>query len=241
VQSTTRSKGASRKDQARDRRRGRESRGPYIAIIADIVRSRLIGAPVRQQLQRRVEAALTELNRRFSTALAAKFIVTVGDEFQGLLRAAPVIPQLVRHLEMALPEIDLRFGIGRGDLETDLREYAIGMDGPVWHAARGAIESAKASRRLGGVFAGFDHGDDLLLNGLARVLHHMRSRLTPKQRRILEDLLSDGSQKDLARRAGVSPQAISKQARAAGWNTYREGEAAWRALLSRSSPEQATR
>jgi hypothetical protein len=209
-----------------------------VAIIADIVRSRLIVAPARQQLQRRVEATLAELNRRFSRALAAKFVVTVGDEFQGLLEATEVIPELIRHLEMALPEIDLRFGIGRGSLETDLREYAIGMDGPVWHAARRAIESAKASRRLGGVFAGFNDGDDLTLNGLARVLHHMRSRLTTKQRTILEDLLSEGSQKDLARRAGVSPQAISKQARAAGWEAYREGEAAWRAVLSRNSREE---
>jgi DNA-binding CsgD family transcriptional regulator len=185
-----------------------------------------------------VEATLKDLNRRFARELAAKLTITVGDELQGLLQGGRVIPDLIRQLETAHADIDFRFGIGRGTLETDLREYAIGMDGPVWHLARAAMDGARASGRLGGVFAGFDGADDLALNGLARLLHHLRSRLTPKQRLILEDLLAGKTQRELAERAGVSPQAISKQARAAGWEAYREGEEAWRAILSRYPGEE---
>ncbi|HTA88183.1 MAG TPA: hypothetical protein VK745_01355, partial [Polyangiaceae bacterium] len=108
--------------------------------------------------------------------------------------------------------------------------------GPVWHVARKAINAAKDGRRLGGVFEGFEGDDDLTLNGLARILYYVRSRLTPKQRKILEQLLTSGTQRDVAMRDGVSPQAISKQARAAGSEAYREAENALRVILARNSP-----
>jgi hypothetical protein len=210
----------------------------YIAVIADIVHSRRIVGADRHDLQRRVERALTKLNRRFAKSLAATFVITVGDEFQGLLRTGREVPDIIRQLETALPEVDIRLGFGRGSLDTTLRKAAIGMDGPVWHAARQAIGLAKDGRRLGGVFLGFEEKDGPTLNGLARILHHVRSRLTPKQRNILEELLMSGTQKDMAKRAGVTQQAISKQARAAGLDAYREAEDAFRAVLERNSPQR---
>jgi hypothetical protein len=105
------------------------------------------------------------------------------------------------------------------------------MDGPAWHAARRAIELAKTQQRLGGVFRGFAQRDELVLNGLARALHQLRARLTPKQRRLLEALLELDSQKQLAAQTGVSKQAVSKQARAAGVQAYREAEACWKVVL----------
>lgn len=205
----------------------------YVAIIADIVHSRRITGARRRDLQKRLESLLTEVNRDFATTIAAKFLITVGDEFQGLLRSAAVIPQLLRRLETDFPDITLRIGIGRGPLETDLRASAIGMDGPVWHAARAAIEEAKRSDRLGGVFEGFGPADDLIHNGFARVLHLLRSRLTDKQRRLLDALLGNQTQKEVAHATGVSKQAVSKQARAAGVEAYREAEVAWRSVLER--------
>jgi hypothetical protein len=206
----------------------------YIAIIADIVDSRAITGARRRALQQRLEALLSDINRDFKPAIAAGFLITVGDEFQGLLRSAAIIPQLMRRLEAELPDIQLRAGIGCGALATDLRETAIGMDGPVWHAARAAIEDAKRSDRLGGVFQGFGPVDDLIHNGFARLLHLLRSRLTQKQRRLLDDLLANQTQKEVARRAGVSKQAVSKQARAAGVEANREAELAWRSVLERA-------
>ncbi len=131
-----------------------------------------------------------------------------------------------------MPEIDLRLGIGRGAIDTDLKEYAIGMDGPAWHAARAAIEDAKTSRRLGGVFVGFGLTIDVILNGFGRVLHYVRSRLTASQRRLLEALLETDTQAQIAAKAGITKQAVSKQAKAAGGDAYREAENAWKAMLS---------
>jgi len=206
----------------------------YVAIIADIVDSRRITGARRRELQKRLELLLSEVNRDFAQAIAANFLITVGDEFQGLLRGAAVIPALMRRLEIALPDITLRTGIGYGMLETELRPSAIGMDGPVWHAARAAIDEAKRTDRLGGVFQGFGTTEDLIHNGFARVLHLLRSRMTDKQRRLMDALLGTQTQKEIAQSSGVSKQAVSKQARAAGVEAYREAELAWQSVLDRA-------
>ncbi|TMQ58043.1 MAG: hypothetical protein E6K76_09040 [Candidatus Eisenbacteria bacterium] len=213
----------------------------YVGVIGDIVRSRQIAPHARSALQRRIGRTLQQINSHFALSLAAKFLITIGDEFQGLLRDPVAIPDLVRELEMNLPNTSLRLGIGRGALYTDLGEYAIGMDGPAWYAARGALEDARASRRFGGVFVGFGPKEDQVLNGMARVLHHVRSRLTMKQRELLEALLQDETQAEIATREGISKQAVSKRARAGGLEAYREAEAAWKLVLAATkqrSPSQ---
>jgi DNA-binding CsgD family transcriptional regulator len=211
----------------------------YVAVIGDIVRSRHIIGRDRSALQRRIESALDEMNRNFAHALAAKLLITVGDEFQGLFHDPTVLPQVIRRLETSVSGVDVRLGIGRGPIHTDLREYAIGMDGPAWFEARRAIQEAKKGRRLGGVFAGFGQRDDLTLNGLARALHHARTRLTARQRTLLEALLENETQTQVADRVGVTRQAVNKQARAAGWEAYQEAESAWRWVLA--NPSQVAR
>src|SRR5262245_59600943 len=102
----------------------------YSAVIGDVVKSRRLETAARRDLQRQIQRTLQRVNRQFASALAAKFLITVGDEFQGLLRQPAVLPALIRFLETSLPDIDIRLGIGRGRLDTDLKEYAMGMDGP---------------------------------------------------------------------------------------------------------------
>jgi hypothetical protein len=209
----------------------------YVAVIGDVVRSRVLTRGVRSSVQRSLERILEKINIRYRSSLAAKFLVTIGDEFQGLLLEPSVLPALIRDLESALPDVELRLGIGRGQLYTDLKEYAIGTDGPAWHAARTAIEDAKTNRRLGGVFIGFGSLADATLNGFARVLYHLRARLTVKQRALLEQLLDVGTQAEIAASKGVSRQAISKQVKASGGEAYREAENAWRMNLANTSRE----
>jgi len=207
----------------------------FVGLIGDVVGSRRLGASARDDLQGQIRRSLEEINERFSSSVAAKFLITIGDEFQGLLQDSAVLPELIRALEMGLPNTVLRLGIGRGAIHTGPAEYAIGMDGPAWHAAREALTQARAGRRLGGVFMGFGESEDRILNGFARVLHHIRSRLTEKQRELLEALLENGTQSRIAARTGVTKQAVSKQAASAGLDAYREGEGGWKLTLVRAS------
>lgn len=202
----------------------------YIAIIADMVRSRDLPSARRAILQRRFVRLTDRLNHDYRRLVAAKFVVTLGDEFQGLLNSAAVIPDLVWHFEQYFAERDLRLGIGFGTLTTPLQKIAINIDGPALHAARFAVDAARRSKALGGVFRGFGQLDETL-DGLARVLWFHRSRWTLSQRKIANLLRQGLSQTQAARKLRVTPQVISKQLLAAGWVQYAAGENAWRMIL----------
>jgi hypothetical protein len=203
-----------------------------IALICDVVGSRRQSGRARALLQETLEARLAALNDRYRDAILAKFVVTAGDEFQGLLKDARVIADILWDLEPGAVRIKLRVGIGLGTLETALKRFAVGMDGPVWHRARGAIELARAGRRMGGVFHGFGEREDGVLNGLARLLHALRSRLSPKQLPIIQALRKGASQVNVARRLRLTKQAVNNRSRSAAWGAYREGEEALRGVLS---------
>jgi hypothetical protein len=205
---------------------------PCIAIIGDFVRSRRVQGTAREDLQRRLVTLLRELNRRHTRAILATFVITTGDEFQGLLSDGTAIPDLIWTMDKHLrTRIDVRIGIGHGVLDTPLKKEAIGMDGPVWHNARAAIIEAKQKSRLGGVFRGFPEPAETILNGIARLLHKMRHDLTQKQFMIVDRLRGAPNQSAVADAMKISKQVVSKQALAAGFEAYREGETAWRAAL----------
>lgn len=204
----------------------------YVAVIADMVRSRDLSSSQRRLLQKQFGALIVYLNQNYRKAIAAKFVITLGDEFQGILHSAALIPDLIWHLEQDFPGRELRVGIGFGTLDTPLQKVAINIDGPVLHAARAAIESSKKARALGGVFRGFADWDDIL-NGIARLLWFHRSRWTPAQRSIADLLRQGMSQTQIADKLRIKKQVVSRQVFAAGGFQYIAAERAWRMILQK--------
>ena len=205
---------------------------PCVGLIADLVGSRGFRDAARRDLQRNLDGLMGELNAKYSHAVLSKFLVTAGDEFQGLLREPDVVPDVVWDVEYRIADVDVRIGIGRGSLETEWKEFAVGMDGPVWHAARESLEEAKRSKSFGGVFNGFGENEDDILNGCARMLRRLRESLSDRQRQVLHLMRQDMSQKAIAEKLGISRQAVSRHVGASGWAAYQAGELAWRAVLA---------
>lgn len=202
------------------------------AFIGDLSGSRNLAKGQRQQIQDRLSGLVEGLNSDYRGALLSLFTVTLGDEFQGLLSDPEVIPEILWRLRRDLPTVEIWAGVGFGTLDTALKERAIGMDGPVFHRARKGVDRAREDDIHGGVFVGFGD-DDVVLTGLARLLDHQRSSFSPAQLEAMEGVRSGHSQSEIAADAGVTPQAISKRLRTAGWEVYRMGEEALRALLDR--------
>ena len=204
----------------------------YIAVIADMVRSRDVPTARRRLLQKRFSELIATLNREYRKAIAARFVITLGDEFQGLFNSAALIPDLVWRLEQDFPERELRVGIGLGRLDTPIQKVALNIDGPALHAAREAIEHAKRTKALGGVFRGFRELDDIL-NGMARLLWFHRSRWTDSQWKIASLLRKGMSQTQAAKKLGIKKQVVSRQALASGCSPYIAAENAWRMILQK--------
>lgn len=204
----------------------------YIAVIADMVRSRDLPSSQRRLLQKQFGILIDRLNQNYRKAIAAKFVITLGDEFQGVLHSASLIPDLIWQLEQDFPGRELRVGIGFGTLDTPLQKAAINIDGPVLHAARAAIETAKKAKAMGGVFRGFGELDDIL-NGIARILRFHRSCWTPAQRSIAVLLRQGISQTQIAHKLRIKKQVVSRQVLAAGGFQYIAAEKAWRMILEK--------
>lgn len=201
-------------------------------LIGDLAASRELGAGRRQRVQEQLGELVTGLNREFGTSLMARLTITLGDEFQGVLSDPGVLPDLTWRLAVGLPEMRIWTGVGRGAIETELRDEAVGMDGPAFHRARDALEEAKRSRRHGGVFEGFGD-DDPVLGGLARMVDRLRADLTDAQTEAVDLARRGMTQREVAERLGVTPQAVSQRLAAAGWKALREGEEALEILLHR--------
>src|SRR5579871_692939 len=170
-----------------------------------MVRSRDLPRSRRRALQKQFSALIVNLNQDYRKIIASRFVITLGDEFQGLLNSAAILPDLLWHLELDFPGRELRVGIGFGTLDTPLQKYAINVDGPVLHLARAAIDYAKKTRTLGGIFRGFGELDDIL-NGLSGLLWFQRSRWTPAQRNIAGLLRQGMSQTQVAKKLRINKQ-----------------------------------
>lgn len=197
-----------------------------------MVRSRDLPRSRRRVLQKQFSTLIVNLNRNYRKTISSRFVITLGDEFQGILNSAVMIPDLLWHLEQDFPGRELRVGVGFGTLDTPLQSDAINIDGPVLHLARAAIEQAKKSQSLGGVFRGFGELDDIL-NAMARLLWFHRSRWTRSQRRIAGLIRQGLSQTQVAKKLGIRKQVVSRQVLASGCFQYIAAENAWRMILER--------
>ena len=197
-----------------------------------MVRSRDLPRSRRRVLQKQFSTLIVNLNRNYRKTISSRFVITLGDEFQGRLNSAVMIPDLLWHLEQDFPGRELRVGIGFGTLDTPLQSDAINIDGPVLHLARAAIDQAKKSQSLGGVFRGFGELDDIL-NAMARLLWFHRSRWTRSQRRIAGLIRQGMSQTQVAKKLRIRKQVVSRQVLASGCFQYIAAENAWRMILER--------
>jgi hypothetical protein len=201
----------------------------YLAVIGDIRRSR--EARERADVQRRLEAGLERVNIDMSDALAAGFVVTLGDEFQGLVARAGTGLAVLLRLEDELRGIPIRYGLGWGGLTTELRERALGMDGPCFHGAREAIEQGKHDDRWVTV-RGFGE-EDAVLNGILRLVGEIRAGWTQIQAKTVSEARGVKTQKDVASSRGVSPSTVSQALKSAHYDAILEAERAAEAIMAR--------
>ena len=191
----------------------------YAGIIADIVASR--ASIDRALLQQRLKEVLGEINHDRREALVSPHTITLGDEFQALYHDPCGLFADLWRVSAALHPARLRYAIGVGGLDTEVnREEALGMDGPVFHRARAAIEEAKELEVMFRV-----HGDipglDLINHSLMLVSHAARD--WNANRLAIQAAVSRGmAAKDIAESLAISESAVYKNIDAAALNTIKD-------------------
>jgi hypothetical protein len=201
----------------------------YVAIIGDIRRSRHLGD--RREAQRTMELALDGVNKARQDEVASSFVITLGDEFQGLLKRAAAIMGILNALEARLDGIPMRYGVGWGTLSTELRDQALGMDGPCFHKAREAVWESKQDNRWVTV-SGFGRDDDVL-NGQLTLIGTVRDRWTDRQAETVALVRQARTQKEAANALGVARSTVSEALTAAMYGSVVAAESAVSAILGR--------
>lgn len=194
----------------------------YIALIGDLVASRDLKPEARGRLQAQLGQHFAAVKAEAPAGFAAWPLVTIGDEFQALVHAngagnralLRLIPEL---LDLASPTA-VRFGLGLGALSTELREEAMGMNGPCFHRARTALERARALDLPCQLDA--EQGDAILWSTLASYVLRQRQGWTPAQAEAIALFEGGRSWKQVAEELRITPSAVSLRQKAAGWSIY---------------------
>lgn len=212
----------------------------FVALIGDIRGSRELDD--RKQAQEEFEAVVDSLNDTIpADAMASRFTVTTGDEFQGLLTDGGAAVEAAVAASDRFHPLRLRFGLGRGALETEVNpEQAIGMDGPCFHRARAAIDSARADGAWLRV-DGWPDGLDAHANAMFDLLGCVRENWTERQVQFARALQEEGVQNRVAERYDVSKSTVSESLSAGHVQEVREAERSLAALLADPRSEAETR
>lgn len=198
----------------------------YVALIGDAVASRRLSSAARARLQSDLRAGLESVNRRWRRVIAARFAVTLGDQFQGLLTGSEPLWEMTHWLRAELSQVDWLMAVGRGAIHTPLARTAPEVDGPCFHRARQALETAKR-RRLLLAFGGFGTG----LEGFPEYYSALYWGWTPRQRRAAS-LLRVAQPAEVAARLKVGRSAVSHLTRRMGWKLVAPGDEAFRQRVS---------
>lgn len=168
-----------------------------------------------------VTETINKLQARHSDSLVLPPERTAGDELQLLASDADTLLQIVLELTRTGR---WSVGCGVGEVNAPLPESIREASGPAFHAARTAVDRAKKRPTR---FA-LEHATHEVFAERAEafidLLLVLRSRRTPEGWELYDIVNTGLNQADAATQLGISPQAVSKRARAA------ELRAEWAAL-----------
>ena len=173
------------------------------------------------------------LARLGSIDVRQPFARTVGDEFQGLLDE-PL--SVVDAILLLMREESWHIGLGIGPVELPLpRQGLRAARGAALLAARDAVERAKTEpSHLVVASSRAAESDASDVQAVFRILGALRRRRTPAGWEVT-DLLDEGlTHQEVARRLGVTRQAVGQRAHAAQWALDREAIPTLGRLLSRA-------
>lgn len=174
----------------------------YIAITGDVVQSRNATEIVFADLKKN----LTSLNRQFNPAVP--FTIQAGDEIQGLMSVAgkPIL-SLLWFLGMVYP-LKVLWGIGRGTLDSSLRQSTAEMRGEAFEYSREALKISKKKNRIFSYFSSENNMDQInIIFGLFSGYLEDWNKMAYKRCQLYSDSKTIYK---VAESEGVSAEAINK-------------------------------
>lgn len=203
---------------------------PYIAIIGDIKESKKLSN--RNEVQKKLNLILEDINDKYKEDISSKFIITLGDEFQGLLCNGANTMHILSEIERRMYPVKLRFGIGIGEITTDInKEMSIGADGPGYYKARTAIEYLKNDEKrkqtnpadIRFEIDGENQASTIMLNTILSLMTVIKESWSDRQREIIWDMLEyQDNQLGVAKRLNIKQPSVQKSLSKGKFYAYKD-------------------
>ncbi len=204
------------------------SQNMYFAIIGDIIESKKLNN--RDEIQKKLQEILCDINYKYLSDISAKFIITLGDEFQGLLHYGEHLLNILNEIQRRMYPVRIRFGVGIGEITTEINfEMAIGADGPAYYKAREAVEILKKNEKKQKVHVPdirieIDNNAEVTLglNTILSLMSVVKGKWSDRQREIVNEVeRCGGSQKKCADNLKIAPSSVQRGLRGADYYAYK--------------------
>ena len=180
----------------------------HIVLIGDIIASKEIAD--RLNFQKKFTDVLVKSNKTYYNSMISPLTLTIGDEFQTVLWEATNLFNIINLIDRSIPEISLRYGIGLGKIDTEINpQSAIGMDGPAFHFARTAVETARKEHKI----YHFNCDNQFLqerINVMLDWIDITFKKWMPQRKEIFYQYQEKKTQRAIAQNLGITQPAVSQ-------------------------------
>lgn len=180
---------------------------PNTVIISDIIGSRKLDVRERHEWQLFLKSAIVQINEKFSDHIEAPFMITKGDEFQGVLKKIASVHQIVMEFERLIFPLTMRFGVGHGLIQKMGSKIPIEMDGPAFHLAQAALNTAKKKKQVI-VIQTKNEYFNLQVNTIYQLIYAIKERWSDISYKRYWKYQECGTYERVAQEEGVSTQAV---------------------------------
>lgn len=202
----------------------------YIVVKGDIINSRKAGN--RDDIQQQLARSLSEMNKKYEDAIAAKFMITSGDGFQGLMHTSVHLFDIINCLEDT-HTVQFRIGIGIGEVTTKIDpENSAIIDGPCYHYAddmlnKIALEEKQNTAPRTNIKIGSDTTYDGILNGLLSLRYVQKATWTARQKEVIQTYMKHNeNQYETAAALGVNQSTVSRALKVTDYYSIKAAEMA---------------
>lgn len=193
-------------------------------IFGDVVDSRRIGN--RRVFEKKLGAALLQINAAFSRDFAAPFLVLKGlDEIGAVATSFAHGYEMLRLLWRELSPQKIRIAVCYGAIDIGVESRQVSrMDGPAFHQAAAMLQGLKQTPD----YFDFKSGDDAspIVASLVNYLYYEEQKWTQRQREIADLYGEMRRQTAVAKELRITQQAVSQGLISINWYSRERSEKA---------------
>lgn len=192
-------------------------------MLGDVVSSRRIVE--RDTFREMIEKACSEVNSRYSGDIHSDFKVLKGiDEIGGVLLDISNVYEIVTLILKRLhPEL-MRFALVYDYVDTGLETTDVArMDGPAFHIASNSINRLKKENLMFDMSVE-DELVDMAISGEINLIILLKGTWSDRQYRAIHQYEKDKNQSQVAKKLGITQQAVSKALNRSMWKEIKEIE-----------------